>query len=315
MPRKAVSALLGDIGEFVTGRAYIPREVPQDGGWPYPLNCLFMLDDPARHFEPRDAAGVPMKRFAPPLGAQYLPTRVAAYGLACWQAWKAGDASRRDRFFVAADWFAGQRDGAFRHDFDLPSVGLKAPWLACNAQGEGISVLARAHAETGAARYRDVAVAALAPLRRPVAEGGLLSALPDGGAFLEEYPGSAHPHVLNGCLYGMIGLHDLERIAPETGAGALLADLVEAVARNVTAWERGGWSLYQYAPAGSGLPVNYNTPGYQNVHIALLSHLAEISGEARLAAAAERLRRAADSLPRRLIALGGKIAYRAHAGW
>ncbi|MEI4197522.1 D-glucuronyl C5-epimerase family protein [Roseovarius sp. E0-M6] len=315
MPRKPLKKLLGDMGEYITGSAYIPRDAPKDGDWPYPLNCLFMLDDPTAYFEPRDGDGVPMKNFANSIGVHYLPSRVAAYGFACWQAWKAGDTTRKDDFFKAADWFVAHEDGLFLHHFSLTSVGLEAPWLSCIAQGEGISVLARAYVETGAEHYRDVAVAALAPLTRPVADGGVFSKLPNGAYFLEEYPGTTHRHVLNGCLYAMVGLHDLDRIAPESGAGALLQELLKTVALNADAWERGGWSLYQYAPRGSGLAMNYNTPGYQNVHIALLSFLAAERDTEGLGRVADRLSRAAESLPRRLIALGGKVAYRARAGW
>jgi hypothetical protein len=60
---------------------------------------------------------------------------------------------------------------------------------------------------------------------------------------------------------------------------------------------------------------NINTMTYQHLQVVLLRYLAHVSGDARLAAMADRWWTSSTRFSRRMRALGGKLRYRFAAGW
>ena len=315
MPRKEWLLIGRDILFYVTGKADVAEADWRGDMWRYPTDWGYQLDRESEYFLPKDPAGVPMREFPPPLGVRYLPSRIAGYGFAHWNRWSTTrDARHRTEFLAAADWFlSAQQQGRFHHDF--PLSGLLPGWLSCNAQGEAASVLARATVLTGDARYLDAARAAVHWLTVPVAEGGLRSELPDGSTFVEEYPGTEYQHVLNGSLYAAIGIADVLRAqtAPDPALGDFFQALVGGIGANLPAWDDGGWSTYDYGLCGG--PRNLNTMTYQVIQVVMLRHLAAVSGDARLAATADRWEAAAASLPHRMTALARKLKYRLASRW
>lgn len=311
MPLKELTLLARDIGFYVTGAADVEAaDWPRDP-WLYPLDWGYQLDREAEYFAPRDEAGVPLRQFPGTLGTHYLPSRIAGYALAQWNRHRAtGSATARDAFLACARWFRDAPDQLYWHRFSV--AGLPVPWLSCIAQGEGASVLARAAIDApGEPGWADAARRALDPLLVPVREGGLQSQLPDGRPFLEEYPNSPYKHVLNGCLYAIVGLLDVARLG---GADAdrlrgLARALADAVVHNIAHWEWRGWSNYDYADPAD--PVrNLNTMTYQLLQIELLRFIGAELDDARLSEIAGRWRRAADRPAARMSALVGKLGYR-----
>lgn len=317
MPRKEYRLLARDIRFFVLGGSDAASAEPVEGWQVYPLDWSFQLDRPADYFEPFDDAGVPLRDLPGSIDRQHLPSRIAAYALANWNRWAIDRSSiTRARFEASCGWFAAQPDGAFRHDFAL--AGMAPGWLSCIAQGEGISVLVRGFALSGNAAMAEAARAAAGWLEKPVAEGGLLDHLPDGGSFLEEYPGTQYRHVLNGCLYAVVGLDDLATsgLDPSGSAARLRDEVLAAIERNLASWEIGDWTTYDFRPpAARGQRANPNTLTYQAVHWILLHHLAVRRDRPALAAAAARWRAAAGSFAARANALRGKLAYRFGHGY
>jgi hypothetical protein len=317
MPRKEYRLLAQDIRFFLLGGSDAARAAPVQGRDVYPLDWSFQLDRPSDYFEPFDAAGVPLRDLPGAIERQYLPSRIAAYALANWNRWAADNSTvARERFLASCNWFAGQEEGAFRHDFSL--VGMSPGWLSCIAQGEGVSVLVRGLALTGDERMANAARKAADWLGRSVAEGGLLAHLPDGGAFLEEYPGTQYRHVLNGCLYALVGLDDLVAagLDPSGTAAALRDDVIASIERNLPSWEIGDWTTYDFRSSHASMArANPNTLTYQTVHWILLDYLAVRLDRPLLAAAAGRWKAAGESFTQRAKALGGKLAYRLGHGY
>lgn len=314
MAIKELGLVATDLGFYITGCADIAGSDTREDAWLYPPDWEYQLQREAIHFDPKDAEGIPLRRYREPIGDQYLICRITTFGLAHWNRWRRdGIEHSRGEFLRIADWLLRAEDGRYLHDY--PSAGMPAGWISCIAQGEAASVLTRAFVLTSDERYRAQAHRAVAWLALPVADGGLLDRLPDGRPFLEEYPGSAYRHVLNGCLYAMVGMHDLVRIAPEDAALAqLFADLCDTVGSNAGAWDVGGWSTYDY-PYEPDKPRNLNTMTYQVLQVVLLRHLGEMSGDQRLTALADKWDRSAKSLRARMRALYRKTAYRLAAGW
>jgi len=302
---------LHDLRLFVFGgRELCPVDVAADP-WLYPVDLEFTLRC-SRHYAPQDADGIPMRRY-PRVGPQYNPTRIASYGLAHWNRFRqTGDESSRVLFLKTADWFLSSPDALWRYRFDVR--GVRAPWVSCMAQGEGISVLTRAYVLTGDVRYLDHAERATEPFHRPIEDGGVRSVLGNGDVFFEEYPETTPVHVLNGFLYSVIGLLDLRRAPRPSAADGLLAVAEKTLAANVHRWDLGGWSAYDLENEGGAGPRNYCTVGYHRLHATQLAHVGRELGCAALCETAERWRAQAGSLPLRLRALAGKVRFRARRG-
>lgn len=315
MPTKPLRLVLADLNYYLTGRSDVREAAWRQDPWAYPLDWSYQLEREAIYFAPQDEAGVPLKVFAGH-GPRYLASRIAGYGLAHWNAFRrTGDTAHRDAFMRIARWFLSRPDGLCRHDFEV--AGMPSGWISCISQGEAASVLARAHELTGEADYAQQAELAVAPLLKSVESGGLQSFLPSTRPFLEEYPGTRYKHVLNGCLYAIVGLYDVNRIIPEAKASetrSLFGALINMLGESLEAWDCNGWSTYDYAPTGTG-PRNLNTLTYQHLQVVLLRYLAAVTGDARLAETATRWQGSADRLAVRLWALGRKMTYRATAGW
>ena len=310
--RKQLALLGRDVVDFLLGRSRLRSAADAADAWIHPVDADFYLDDPEAHMGPFDAAGLPMQRFG---GAEpvYVPSRTAAFAFVHWNRWRrTKDEAHLRAFLQAARWFAEFTDGRIEHRFDL--AGMAAPWISGLAQGEALSIFARAElVEPGQWRARCEPV--LTWMTRPIAQGGVADVLPDGGPFLEEYPGTRHRHVLNGCLYALVGLGDFLRLGAHAEGQALFDGVAAATARNLAHWEDRGWSLYEYRGEGRAARGNYNTPGYQIVHIALLRAVGPMGGGAPFLEAADRLERALRHPLIRARALAGKLLYRFHSGW
>lgn len=314
MPRKAWSDIGRDVSAYALGRTRLGSANGDAQLLLHPVDCMFMVADEEAFFGPFDEAGVPQQRLQGVKGQRYVPSRVAAYAFAHWQALVLHGGGAHDRKFrIAADWFADQPHGRFEHRF--PLIGMPDPWLSALAQGVGMSVLVRAYTRYGDHAYLERARLAMSWMSLLVAQGGVLDHLPDGSPFLEEYPASEHLHVLNGCLYALVGIDELLRVEPDDDMRGLFTSVVDGVAANLAAWEDSGWSLYQYYPQAAGDVPNWNTPDYQAVHIALLNHLGTHAGNQPFMRAAERLRLGLRRPTLRARALTRKLRYRIARGW
>jgi heparosan-N-sulfate-glucuronate 5-epimerase len=316
MPIKEFKLLARDIGFYLTGRADVSEADWPHDPWLYPLDWTYQLDREADYFQPKDEAGIPLREFPPPLGRQYLVSRIAGYGFAHWNRSCSAQASpdNHRQFARVADWFASVSGARYEHHFPIATMAV--PWISCIAQGEASSILCRAFVRTGERRYLEQAKRALAPLGVAVEDGGVRGRLPDGGPFLEEYPGSEYRHVLNGCLYALVGLLDYVRAAgPEAREeDRLLARLLDSVGRNLDSWDLNGWSVYDF-PSGPGARRNLNTMTYQRLQVVFLRYLSAHRPDPRLDRTRERWELNAGRLTCRLGAFGRKAAYRLASGW
>jgi heparosan-N-sulfate-glucuronate 5-epimerase len=316
MARKEWRLILRDVSFYFTGNADVAAADWKRDPWLYPLDWTYQLDREADYFEPKDTLGIPLRRFAPPIGDRYLPSRVAGYGFAHWnRGSEPREVISRDRFMTVAHWFRDTHDEG-RYFYDIRIAGKTEPWISCIAQGEAASILTRAHRLTNDSSFLAAAHTAVRWLLVAEKNGGLQSILPDGRPFLEEYPGTVYRHVLNGCLYAAVGIHDVIREDPVNSRelAQFFGQLVDAIAANLGHWDVSGWSTYDYLSA-TGAARNLNTMTYQLLQVFLLQYLADVSGNDALAAGAARWRRSANRLPMRLGALAGKLAYRLKSRW
>lgn len=297
-----------DLLEFVRGSGdFMPLETAGDP-WLYPIDLEFTLRDEARHYSPKDAEGLPITRYQS-IGDQYNPTRVAAFALSHWNRWRgSGTEASRSPFLRSAQWFRDTADdGRWFYRFDWGE--LKAPWISGLAQGEGISVLTRAALQSGDPSYGDAAQRALPWLTRGIADGGVLGHLPDGRPFFEEYPIREPVHVLNGYLFALIGILDLQRMNPSSSIAALLDEARITLERNLHRWDVKDWSTYDLHQPDGG-QRNLCTSTYHRLHATQLRYLGTALGSDFISRRADSWARSGERLTKRVMAAVGKIRYR-----
>ena len=102
-----------------------------------------------------DADGVPMLDYRGHVGKQYNPIAIAQWGLGNWNRWRRDTkaADRLARWTLAADWLVENLSPnahglpVWKHQFDWEYRDtLRAGWYSALAQGQGLSLLCRAHA-------------------------------------------------------------------------------------------------------------------------------------------------------------------------
>jgi hypothetical protein len=245
-----------------------------------------------------DAHGIPVHRSR--TFETYNPAYVAWYGLVNLErSLRHPDASGRATFLKQAVWLerhaVRRADDAvvweYGFDWREGACVLKAPWISALAQGLAISALVRAYRITGEERLLDLGRGAAEVFEQDVSGGGVRT-LEEGRVLYEEYPGYPPPRVLDGFLFGLLGLYDLFAQTGDARVFQLFAEGVDGLRATLPFWDyRGKWSWY-------GARVYLSPPHYNGLNRALLNSLGRVSG-------VQELRRcAAQWDPSRLTMLG-----------
>lgn len=297
--------ILKDVHEFMKGSVAFSYNGFCSDTYIYPLNLEFTIVDTDFYYKYLDENGVPYRVYSS-MGKQYNPTRIAAYGLAHYNNYIENQSEdSKKKFLSMVEWFLSKESGLYFYDFDWDD--LKAPWISCMAQGEAASLLIRAYKTTGDCIYLDHASKSLEPLFLDIVKGGVKSFINNKHVFLEEYPGSKNLHVLNGFLFGLIGIIETRLITNDEKLKSLEQKLVYSLVENLDKWGE-SWSYYQI-DAGKILK-NFCTPAYHNLHISQLKFINEHHPDWRLEEKIDSWSEGSLSLSSRLAALGGKVAYR-----
>lgn len=262
-----------------------------------------------------DDAGIPLLDYHGALGLQYNPIAIAQYGLGNYNLFcRTGALERKRKFLVAADWLVAnlEPNGAglwvWNHHFDWEyRTRLKAPWFSALAQGQGISLLVRAHRETGLADYLDAARYAFAPFLKKIADGGVVHTDEDGHTWFEEYIVSPPTHILNGFIWASWGLNDYFLATGDAQAKKLFNQAVRTLAANLQRYDAGFWSLYEQS--GTWLKM-LASPFYHRLHIVQLEVLYQLTGEKIFHDYAARWESYRCSRLKRAVALGYKVIFK-----
>jgi UDP-N-acetylglucosamine transferase subunit ALG13 len=201
------------------------------------------------------------------------PMMVSQAALGFWERHLAGE-DTLDRFLALAGWLLryGERDArglGWAHDYAVPKYGLTPGWRSGMTQGEAISVLLRAHAASGEERYRDAAAAAFGPFASETPAGGVVRTL-DGSLVIEEYPAAEPTAVLNGWIFGLLGLHELARVDDRPEVADTFARSRAGLLALLPRYDVGWWSCYSLGDYGR---PDLAKPFYQRLHVVLLDAL------------------------------------------
>jgi hypothetical protein len=262
-----------------------------------------------------DSAGIPLLDYHGALGLQYNPIAIAQYGLGNYNLFcRTGALERKRKFLAAADWLVAhleQNDAGlwvWNHHFDWEyRTQLKAPWYSGLAQGQGISLLVRAHRETGRAEYLDAAQRAFVPFITNVDAGGVRYVDEYGQTWFEEYIVSPPTHILNGFIWASWGLYDYFLATGDAQAENLFAQARRTLAGNLQHYDVGFWSLYEQS--GTWLKM-MASPFYHRLHIVQLKVLYRLTGERIFHEYATRWESYRRSRLKRTVALGHKVVFK-----
>ena len=266
-----------------------------------------------------DSSGVPQLDYHGQIGLQYNPIAIAQYGLGNYNLFRrSADPERRRKFFVAADWLCSHLEqnphglAVWNHHFNWEYRDtLRAPWYSALAQGQGISLLMRAHKESRqeseAAAYLNAAQRALACFHVAMQDGGVAFTDESGDLWFEEYIVSPPTHILNGFIWAAWGIYDYFLAAKDASAQQLFSRAVRTLLHNLDRYDLGFWSLYEQS--GTRLPM-VASPFYHQLHIVQLRVMHRLTGEEAFARVADRWESYTRSRSKRTRALCYKSAFK-----
>lgn len=262
-----------------------------------------------------DADGIPQLDYHGEIGLQYNPIAIAQYGLGNYNLWRRNsDPDRRWKFFLTADWLCRHLEpnargvAVWNHHFDWEYRDtLKAPWYSALAQGQGISVLVRAHKESGEAKYLEAAQRALVSFNTTISEGGVAFTDASGDLWFEEYIVSPPTHILNGFIWAAWGVYDFFLATQDSSAQELFSRAVQTLLRNLERYDLGFWSLYEQS--GTRLPM-VASAFYHRLHIVQLRMMHKLTGEPAFAHVADLWEGYARNRAKRTRALCYKSAFK-----
>jgi heparosan-N-sulfate-glucuronate 5-epimerase len=160
-------------------------------------------------------------------------------------------------------------NGGWRYPISVARYDVGPGWYSAMAQGLAISVMLRAYDLTGEQSYFDAAGLASSLLLSPLSEGGCSDYDESGYPFLEECPSDPPSHVLNGALFALIGLCELEA---RTGGDNHKA-VTKRLSAQLTEFDLGYWSRYDLRHAAPA------TQAYHSLHISLLQVAGDLLSE------------------------------------
>ena len=273
------------------------------------------FQEKASYDGPCDEKGIPLLDYHGDIGLQYNPIAVTQWGLGNYNLYKrTADAEAHGKFLRASDWLCSRLEAnangvhVWNHHFDWEyRQTLKSPWYSGLAQGQGISLLVRAHAETGNREYLDAATRAFQAFLTDMSEGGVTFQDAERNVWLEEYIVSPPTHILNGFIWASWGVYDYFLATGSREAMQLFAAAVKTLEANLPRYDLGFWSRYELS--GTLLPM-IASAFYHRLHVTQLRVMYRITSETIFDSYATRWQAYAGSNAKRARALCYKGAFK-----
>lgn len=262
-----------------------------------------------------DSVGIPLLDYHGQIGLQYNPIAIAQWGLGNYNLYCADrDSARREKFLAASDWLCTNLEqnrfgiSVWNHHFNWEYRSpLKSPWYSGLAQGQGISLLLRAHLDTGSTTYLDAAQRAFAAFLKSTAAGGVTFTDEQGDIWFEEYIVTPPTHILNGFLWAAWGVYDYWLATQQDSARILFQQTTQTLLRNLHRYDLGFWSLYEQS--GTRLKM-LASPFYHRLHIVQLRIMRRLTGYEEFGRYADRWEGYSRSRAKRTRALCYKSAFK-----
>lgn len=258
---------------ILLGRSY--HHVPQPKGRHFTRNGIggYYNDLTRKAHWPGDTdeSGIPLDMWVEGVPV-YFPITISQMALGVYDLWFERRApGEKERFLNLADWLLRNQDeeGGWVNPWTYVGKPSTISKYSAMAQGEAISVLARAFVMTADPPYLECARRAFALMARSALEGGCADY--DGDAvFLEEYPDNPRNSVLNGWIFAIFGVYDLSLLTRDESVSRTLQATLKTLENNLEAYDMGYWSYYDRRG-------HVASPFYHALHSALLEALFEVT--------------------------------------
>jgi hypothetical protein len=243
------------------------------------------FEEKTRYDGPFDEDDIPMLDYKGKLGLQYNPNAIAQYAMGFYDLYLDTKENKyKEIFLKQADWFVknirvtGDGTGLWEYNFDFEyHKGLKAPWRSALAQGQGISVLARAFDLTKNQIYLRAATKAFRSFEQEIDKpGGVTFTDEKGCVWFEELIFHPPTHVLNGFIWAMWGVYDYYLVTKNQKAKQLFDAAVKTLEDNIHRFDIGFWTVYHLHKTMIPMAAS---PYYQRLHIVQLQAMYAITGK------------------------------------
>jgi hypothetical protein len=279
--RYAIRALHREIFQF---RFDYPLEIVPEAGPKESLHYYLYSEKLSWSVMSMDSAGIPRAR-GRLTGEVYKPAYIAWWGLVnLGHFLRHKDEASRDVFLNQLNWLefhaVKRADGAvvWPNPFDCVqgATVLKAPWVSAYDQGMVISALVRGYRLTRRPQLLDLLEQACKIFELEVSENGVRISL-GSSALYAELPGGPSPGILDGFMTSLLGLYDLFVETGDRKVEQLFEQGIEGLKCSLHAWDyQNKWTWY-------GAHAYLCPPSYHCLNRALLTTLARLSSEPRLA--------------------------------
>ncbi len=228
-----------------------------------------------------DKNSVLMFDYGDPIGVRYNPAYISWWALINLRRYYHSNENRYlYNFTRQVEWLLrNQKVGngnaiVWPYDFDWHEgeTFLKAPWMSAMSQGLAISCLIRAYRLQGDKGLLDLAFRASEVFQMGIEEGGVRT-VENNRVFYEEYP--AHPlvRILDGFVFGLLGLYDLYEETQNIHTKQLFDEGIDGAKNYLEHWDyRGVWSWY----GNHGI---LSPPEYNRLNAVLMRALYHITRE------------------------------------
>lgn len=198
----------------------------------------------------------------------YFSIGIFQYGLAAYDLYlKSGEDAYKKKLLACADWAVDnqQNDGSWvTFSYENP----EHPYSSM-AQGEGISMLIRAHIVTGNEQYMFAARKAKNFMLKPISDGG---ATDYQGDDVYLYECTHDPLILNGWIFSLWGLYDYSKYIDDDRVKVVLNSTLKSLKKKLPEFDIKYWSKYE-----DGKRIC--SPFYHKLHIAQLRVMYDLFGE------------------------------------
>lgn len=198
----------------------------------------------------------------------YFSIGVFQYGLAAYDLLlKTNDEIFKNKLIACANWAVEnqQQDGGWvTFAYENP----EHPYSSM-AQGEGISILIRAHIVTQNEKYIAAAYKAKNFMIKPISEGGTTKY---SGEDVYLYECTHDPLILNGWIFSLWGLYDFAKYTKDDKAISVLQATLKSLKRRLPSFTLNYWSKYD---EGNRIC----SPFYHKLHIAQLKTMHDLFGD------------------------------------
>lgn len=233
-----------------------------------------------------DSNGIPMIKYGDTF--QYNPVTLSHYALSVYGSTLPGKPNKN--FWIAVNKLVSIQslEGAFRYNFSYRHYLLKKAyppgWISGMAQGNALSVLARAYSASKRPDIFDAGNKALRFLTVPIEHGGPLTSMKDldesldGYLFFEEYVGDGKAiYTLNGYMFTLLGIYDWWQVTDSKEAKYLFNEGIRTLEKILPYYDFGGFSAYDLGHITYEKEIPHAPLRYHATHLSLLNCLYSIT--------------------------------------